>query len=344
MKMVKQLMIIILTVMLVASSSVLAKDSESRYVYPITIMSDNWFDYSVLEKVEMLRIDDQTLKQMNDKQLIEAIADYPYLVDIYFFDSLKEGLESFAYECSAYCELIRRPDYERSLEIYGKMLIDYYRVNPRRDGQTEFVIFALQDIMETVCGTSHEEIQRFSDENQVGSSNSILSVPTTPSGGSVVYSTPSEGHTSSYHSASDNNTVATYGVELIRVGSCRYNCHSYAWHSTSSSNIYWIPSPQAYMNDSYYTNFYTGSTSATCSSLGLCGNDRIVYSGNAHSAIFAGNPYSNTSIGSALVISKWGQAGVFRHTLTNVPAIYGYSTIRIYKPTYAQDGIINQEE
>lgn len=167
---------------------------------------------------------------------------------------------------------------------------------------------------------------------------SALSVPSTPSGYNVEYSSPSENHTSNFHVTLDNATVSDYGVELLRNGSCKYNCHSYAWHSTSSSNTYWIYNPQPYMNDPYYTNIYTGSPSVTCSSLGLCGNDRIVYTNNKHSAIFAGSPYSNASIGSSLVISKWGKAGVFRHTLTNVP--YGYSTIKIYQPTYAQNGIV----
>ncbi|MBQ6292633.1 MAG: hypothetical protein IJK77_01995 [Lachnospiraceae bacterium] len=119
MKTIKQLVIVTITVALLASSSVFAKDSESRYVYPITIESDNWFDYSVLEKVQMLWIDDQILKTMSNKQLVEAIADYPYLIDIYFFDSIKEGLEVLADECCAYRELIQRPDYQRSLEVYG---------------------------------------------------------------------------------------------------------------------------------------------------------------------------------------------------------------------------------
>ena len=50
-----------------------------RYVYPITVDSEDWFNYPVMEKVAMLRIDESILKNMNDYELVWAIADYPYL-------------------------------------------------------------------------------------------------------------------------------------------------------------------------------------------------------------------------------------------------------------------------
>ncbi|MDR2888643.1 MAG: hypothetical protein LBV33_02250, partial [Lachnospiraceae bacterium] len=52
-----------------------------------------------------------------------------------------------------------------------------------------------------------------------------------------------------------NNEYATSYPTAIRIAgpSNRYNCHSYAWHSTSTSNNYWIDYPFSYINDgSYY--------------------------------------------------------------------------------------------
>ena len=48
---------------------------QEHYVYPIDVTSESWFDYTVLEKSEMLRINDETLGKMTDENLVYAIAD-----------------------------------------------------------------------------------------------------------------------------------------------------------------------------------------------------------------------------------------------------------------------------
>ena len=53
-----------------------------EYKYSITPDSDDWNDYSVKEKVEMLRIPDEELSSMTNDELISAIYNYPYLIDI----------------------------------------------------------------------------------------------------------------------------------------------------------------------------------------------------------------------------------------------------------------------
>lgn len=50
---------------------------EEKYKYAITVESDDWFDYSVLEKNKMLKIDNQTTSEMSDEELVRAIADFP---------------------------------------------------------------------------------------------------------------------------------------------------------------------------------------------------------------------------------------------------------------------------
>ena len=80
-----------------------------------------------------------------------------------------------------------------------------------------------------------------------------------------------------------DNTYYTASVE--RTATTNYNCHSYAWYSTSSSNTYWMNDPSAYMTDGSYTK-RTGNI--TVNSIG----DRIYYStsGSEHS----GKVYAET--------------------------------------------------
>ena len=121
--------------------------ARERYAYPITAESPDWFSYSVPEKQEMLKIDGQSLRQMDDSVLVEAIADYPYVVDVMLAGTVEEGLAGLADHCSAYAELITRENYQAVFTENAGMLIEYYANNPRSNGQTETVIGILQDMI-----------------------------------------------------------------------------------------------------------------------------------------------------------------------------------------------------
>ncbi len=121
--------------------------ARERYVYPITIESPDWFSYSVPEKQEMLKIDGQSLRKMSGSMLVEAIADYPYLVDVLLSGTLEEGLADLADHCSAYAELITRENYQEVFTQNAGKLIEYYADNPRSDGQTEAVTGLLQEMI-----------------------------------------------------------------------------------------------------------------------------------------------------------------------------------------------------
>lgn len=91
-----------------------------------------------------------------------------------------------------------------------------------------------------------------------------------------------------------------------------YNCHSYAWHSSSPNNKYWIPDPDIYMGDGSYTR-------QTSAGVGYKAN----WSGTVHSAIV-----QSVSGSSVTCISKWGAMGVYIHRLNDCPY---YGTVRYWK-------------
>lgn len=94
----------------------------------------------------MLKLNEQTMDEMSDEELVKAIADYPYLVDIYAYDTMKEGLLQFQETCDAYRELMGRENGKKSFITYSQVLIDEMNERPREDDRTEFVSLALSDI------------------------------------------------------------------------------------------------------------------------------------------------------------------------------------------------------
>lgn len=298
-----------------------AAPANASYKYPITVESDDWFDHTVLEKTEMLRIDNDKLKKMSSEELVRAVGDFPYLVDIYVYDSLDTGIEMLKKNCDAFSELMLRKDGKAAMEKYGSKIIKELECYPRKDGRSEFVAIALEDIIEALEDTN---------DCMTVSTTAAKSVPYTPNHHLVPYKTYSETHTANYHSVKDNEVVATYDVTLVRNGSCKYNCHSYAWHSTASTNPYWINNPSIYMTDGSYILKHRGSVSTSINLWNASYNDKIYYASNTHSAIFIDNPSNGAPLATGMARSKWGQLGVFNHTVVNVPSGYNYSTVSIW--------------
>ena len=316
--------LIIIVFMVLASCFICAQAEEQDYTYPLTPESEDWFDYTPREKSEMLRIDEETLSQMTERQLVHAIADYPYLCDIHVYGPMSESVPLVEKYCSALSELTKREDFENKLQLFANELFEDYKTCPRSDGRTESVVSLLQDLIDYYQNRNSQESPELIDPNET--SRSAPSVP---------YYLYSETHTVSAHDHADQvDILAIYNVSRVRIGSCRYNCHSYAWHSQSANNIYWIPNPTGYTTSGNYTSHYSGNISGNIMYSGVHVYDIVFYQASSisamHSALFIDNPYSGTPWAQALLESKWGQYGVFQHRLTEVPPEYDYSYISVW--------------
>lgn len=116
-----------------------------------------------------------------------------------------------------------------------------------------------------------------------------------------------------------------YQATEIRSATTKYNCHSYAWYSTSSANKYWINDPSRYIRSATFLKKQTSGFNSLPS--GISVNDRAVYkSGNTiiHSAIV-----NSTSSANSRLISKWGSYGLYTHSLTKCPYYQGNSNVSI---------------
>lgn len=132
----------------------------------------------------------------------------------------------------------------------------------------------------------------------------------TPRGSAVAAYNMTFELTSAQITAANNAAASQYpNATRLRNASRKYNCHSYAWYSTSATSI-WINNPDKYWTDgSWRPN----------SNVGQAGR-RVSYRGGDHSAI---------TVNATIFDSKWGQWGLMRHNWSYSPyvdnALYYYS-------------------
>jgi hypothetical protein len=114
--------------------------------------------------------------------------------------------------------------------------------------------------------------------------------------------------------AASNNWVATNYPQATREtnASRKYNCHSYAWHSNSTSNDKWMNNPgdNTYWNDGSYVGSYAVGAA----------NRKVSYASDDHSAI---------TIDAINFRSKWGQLPRMRHAYNYCP--YNSSALYYYQ-------------
>lgn len=298
-----------------------------HYEYPINVDSADWFNYSVIEKVNMLIIPDHILARMTNAALVTAIQEYPYVGDIYIYgDSIGEAIEIMRPFFSALDEIISRNISSQSLLNLADSLIDPAAVNGDGYSLESFSSKAALDLLDYLC---QPEVPI--DPNAIVVQPGTPSTVYTPNGSLVSCTIQGEPHSLNDHDEDDQYWITTYGVTRIRIGSCSYNCHSYAWHSRSSANSVWIDNPSIYMSDGSYSRVYSGSSSTAIITTGVANGDIIYYGGGTHSAVYIGNTASTSAIGTGLCRSKWGPRGLFQHTLGQVPAAYQSNSISIWR-------------
>ena len=98
-----------------AQASNSSSAANEYYVYPITPDDPGWDSHSPAELRELLRIPEETLDQMDSAQLVQAVFDYPYLIDLFLYSTHEQGLNALLSECDALSALILRDDAAKTL-------------------------------------------------------------------------------------------------------------------------------------------------------------------------------------------------------------------------------------
>lgn len=101
----------------------------------------------------------------------------------------------------------------------------------------------------------------------------------------------------------------------------RYNCHSYAWYSASTTNRYWMNDPKPYVNDGSYK--YVGTSPTASGQKVVYAYQKVPYDIWEHSAITVNK--------TGTLRSKWGQAPLMQHSVNYCPYVGNYVYIHYYK-------------
>lgn len=332
--------------------------ADGNYVYPLTPANDEWkLLENYQDKLEVCRIPQEVLKSMTDEQLVQAIADYPLIYDVFFFSDVKQGVEYFAKTCDAYSELLKREGAKDVLlnEIMCRKAvgtIETAEENEKNASETvkmsakdktvfdtlivltlfqESIGAELSDDEALSLISASDFADMYNSATGVSELSEIAGIMKTPNGSLVSYLLRDCVHSyePDFHEKRDSEIESTYGVTLVSAGTCCYNCHSYAWYSQSPDNNRWINDPSPYMDDGSYTRVMSGNIST--SSASVMPGDIVVYGGMSHSAIVVGSA-SGEPIATRTLISKWGAYGVFMHRASQVPTgDYDTSEISVWR-------------
>lgn len=320
---------------------------KSTQMYPI-ITTEEWKDMSRQERVNACQLSEEDVAGISTEDLLQYVINYPFMIDIYAFSTFEMGFEHVCDEFGAISWLLNREDYAQVLiDTYSSIpvesssmakSVDYYQ-NIWDLGVLEILITQpamteslsndeIADLMENIeskaiekdsaidiyGGSKQSFSQALSEQPDSAVALAATSTVKTPAGTSVAvynYSSITD-WTSSEKATLNTQTLASYPTAtLIADASKKYNCHSYAWYSRSTSNYYWMDDPTAYMTDgSYY------SASRQIGNIAYWYNTFNGVSVPVHSGVVQEHMQSGAYYGAC---SKWGNLGVYNHKYDDCP-------------------------
>lgn len=96
-------------------------------VYPIGPEDEEWKTMSYAEAVEALALPEELVDSLSTEELAEWALAYPYLGDIFLFDTVKAYLDSLCRKSYLFSALFVREDVnEVLLDKFDELQVDYY--------------------------------------------------------------------------------------------------------------------------------------------------------------------------------------------------------------------------
>lgn len=331
-----------------------AETITEKYEFPAQPGTQEWLDLETTPaRRESCEIPEDILTNMTTEALVETAGEYPFLVDMYAYNTVQEGFEALLEESDLFVELLNRVD-------AGEVLLEKYQqieiVQDSKD--TTFATFAVPRLYEIYL--SQPEIQKqFSDTDlsvldetfyekyklraaatevygndvsaayqiQAQTRNNLRASKTTtirtPNGTKVSVLIRDEEYTTTAKKQQVNNSaISTYpNAEFVSDSTTTYNCHSYAWLQDNDDydyRDYWMNDPSDFWDDG---SFVERSGSERVGDIGIYTNA----SGKSlsHSAIV----YS-TSGSKTMYISKWADGPVMIHSEIDCPYAASHSIRR----------------
>lgn len=92
---------------------------DTPYQYPIVPGTQEWIELDgVLERRRVCQIPDEILHNMTTDALLQSVLDYPFLNNIYAYNTLEQGYEAVKRQFNGLRELEMRPDFLETLSQY----------------------------------------------------------------------------------------------------------------------------------------------------------------------------------------------------------------------------------
>lgn len=86
------------------------------FAYEITPDSPEWKCLSVAQKIAALRIPEDVLENMTEEQLLEAVMDFPFRLEIFYSSRREDGVRGLVKISDAYAELLGREDAKSTVQ------------------------------------------------------------------------------------------------------------------------------------------------------------------------------------------------------------------------------------
>ena len=323
------------------------------YEYPIVPGTAEWFEMkSFPEKIEACKIPEGKSEAMSTEALIETILNHP-IWTIYFAYDMDSVYDIYSEDIIvALQELEQREDADELLlaryqaDQVAPMSLD--NATDEDGSKSEFLEILLAQpvfndgLNETELEALDEEAAEKAEIRQTNGKAyvnespfySVLAakqnVQTTSNQiqPRVPYAyTPNGSAVAIYHNPNTVDNAATANSDFARIfpnavrldePTFDYNCHSFAWYNSTTSNTYWMDDPSKYWTDGSYYSYTPGSS--------IAANTRVLFKRTSnsgvqhwHSVLVRTSQSTVSNYAYVVAESKWAHYGLYEHYLLDHP-------------------------
>lgn len=270
--------------------------NDNAHTYPVAPGSQEWKEMTLEERLASCAVSQAEVKGMTTSALVETVLNYPYLLNIYAYNSINEGIQMVSSYFPGLPELVSRSDGVEALQAYCNQ-----KAQMQSDNNSDLDVYNAEILIKAISGSVENASSRLT--------NATLYTPKGSAVSAYIDTTwDDHGITQARADEISNAYLDIYpSAQILRTANPKYNCHSYAWHSTSESNRYWIDNPSPYVTDGSYTSDYASV------------DHKITYRTIGDNTYIHSGIITSTSGGMITVSSKWGSLSLFSHEHFDCP-------------------------
>ena len=314
---------------------------DTPYDYPVRPGMPEWAEFTDHQQmIDACEIPENILCAMTTEALVETVLDYPLFIDPYAFNNVNHGFESISNTFNGVKELMTRDDASTILlEKYQNAIVltpfaarqasakEYFYLSNIELMMAQPVFYNKLSISNQIKFDNIAE-EKYAEKSQFPNEYNIILQSTyyyalsqqqgiklyvqgdtlstthvyTPRGTPVLVERKQEWDAMNQTGATNYFNSTYPNATRIGIATYNYNCHSYAWYSASTSNIYWMNDPRPYQQDGSYTAYSSARA-----------NDKITYNTLTHSGIITSVSSSGPWSTAITERSKWGAYGLYSH-------------------------------